>query len=148
MVQVLSDQDMRDFGAKIGALLKGGEIFELIGDIGAGKTTLVKGLAKGLKVTDDVQSPSFTIQRSYQARDGLTLNHYDFFRLNDAGIMIQEIAESLMDPKNITVIEWGESVREVLPSEHIKIEIFYLPKIGRDIRFHFPKKFAYLSPDN
>jgi tRNA threonylcarbamoyladenosine biosynthesis protein TsaE len=60
---IKDDQSMRALGARIGALLRGGEVFELVGDVGAGKTTLVKGLAAGLGVDDDVQSPSFTINR-------------------------------------------------------------------------------------
>ena len=124
---------MRDLGAKISRTLQGGEIFELIGDVGAGKTTFVKGLARGLNVTDDVQSPSFTINRNYECRDGLTLNHYDFYRLAEAGVMTMEIAESLHDPKNITVVEWGESVRDVLPPERTVVKITYLPDEGREV---------------
>ena len=125
---------MRCLGAEIGATLKGGEVFELIGDVGAGKTTFVKGLARGLKITDDVQSPSFTINRNYAGRDGLVLNHYDFYRLTDAGIMAMEIAESLTLPKNITVVEWGESVRDILPPERItRVKITYLPDEGREV---------------
>jgi len=133
-MKVLSDEEMRCLGAEIGATLKGGEVFELIGDVGAGKTTFVKGLARGLKITDDVQSPSFTINRNYAGRDGLVLNHYDFYRLTDAGIMAMEIAESLTLPKNITVVEWGESVRDILPPERItRVKITYLPDEGREV---------------
>lgn len=144
-MKILTDEKMRDFGAQIGAKLKGGEVFELIGDVGAGKTTFVKGLAEGLKISDDVQSPSFTISRSYFARDNLTLNHYDFYRLNDAGIMKMEIAESFADKQNITIVEWGENVREVLPQDRITIQINYLPEIGREIELEIPEKYKYLS---
>jgi len=144
-MKILSDQEMREFGASIGAKLRGGEIIELIGDVGAGKTTLTKGIAEGLGVTDDVQSPSFTIQRSYNARDDLILNHYDFYRLDDAGIMAQEIAESLQSPKNITIVEWGESVRDILPVERIVVHINYLPDTGREIIIEIPEKFTYLN---
>ena len=143
-VILLDDTSMRELGMKIGALLRGGEIFELIGDVGAGKTTFVKGLAAGLGISDDVQSPSFTINRQYKGRDGLLLNHYDFYRLNDAGIMNMEIAESLSEPGNVTVVEWGESVSDVLPSERIIIRIDYLPDEGRDVQLQLPKSFEYL----
>ncbi|MDR1300707.1 MAG: tRNA (adenosine(37)-N6)-threonylcarbamoyltransferase complex ATPase subunit type 1 TsaE [Candidatus Nomurabacteria bacterium] len=132
-MKVLTDAEMRKLGAKIGAELRGGEVFELVGDVGAGKTTFVKGLAQGLEVDDDVQSSSFTINRNYQGRDGLTLSHYDFYRLADAGIMSLEIAESLSEPKNIVVVEWGESVRDVLPKERIVVKITYLPETGRNV---------------
>ncbi|MCL1876582.1 tRNA (adenosine(37)-N6)-threonylcarbamoyltransferase complex ATPase subunit type 1 TsaE [Candidatus Saccharibacteria bacterium] len=143
-MKILSDQEMRRFSAELGAKLRGGEIIELVGDIGAGKTTFVKGLAMGLGVDDDVQSPSFTINRKYDARDGLILNHYDFYRLNDAGILNMEIAESIEHPKSITVIEWGETVRDVLPNDRIVIRIDYLPDVGREIVFEIPEKFAHL----
>jgi tRNA threonylcarbamoyladenosine biosynthesis protein TsaE len=135
---------MIELGRKIGLKLRGGEVLELIGDVGAGKTTFVKGLALGLGIEDDVQSPSFTISRVYDGRDGLTLNHYDFYRLADAGIMKMEIAESIAMPKNITVVEWGESVRDVLPIEKITVKIDYLPESGRDVKLNFPEKLAYL----
>jgi tRNA threonylcarbamoyladenosine biosynthesis protein TsaE len=144
-MKVLSDEKMRNLGARIGVSLKGGEIFELIGDVGAGKTTFVKGLAEGLNIDDDVQSPSFTISRNYPARDVLTLNHYDFYRLNDAGIMEMEIAETLADLRAITVVEWGESVRNVLPDERIIVKITYLPETGREIQFEIPEKFSYVQ---
>lgn len=143
-MKILSDAEMRNLGAKIGAALKGGEVFELIGDVGAGKTTFVKGLAQGLEISDDIQSPSFTINRNYSGRGCLILNHYDFYRLNDAGIMKIEIAESFVDPNNITIVEWGESVQDVLPNERIVVKIDYLPETGREITFEIPKKFTYL----
>ena len=144
---IKSDSEMRAFGTKIGRSLRGGEIFELIGDVGAGKTTFVKGLAVGLEIDDDVQSPSFTINRRYDGRDGLTLSHYDFYRLNDAGIMSMEISESLNDPKIITVVEWGESVQDVLPADQIIVRIDYLPDEGRDVELQIPESFAYLDTD-
>lgn len=113
------------FAKLLGAQLRGGEVFELVGDVGTGKTTFVKGLASGLGVADDVQSPSFTISRLYDARDGLKLSHYDFYRLPDAGIMSYEIAEMVADKAVVTVVEWAESVASVLPDDRIQIEFFY-----------------------
>lgn len=60
---------MKDYGERIGRLLKGGECIELVGDVGAGKTTLTKGIANGLGITETVQSPTFSINRTYQARE-------------------------------------------------------------------------------
>lgn len=120
-VRVNSVEEMIRFGERVGALLTGGEVIELIGDIGAGKTTFTKGVAKGLKIHDDVQSPTFTISRVYQARDGLELAHYDFYRLSDPGILKMELSETTHDPHVITMIEWGEVVAQVLPEDTIKI---------------------------
>ena len=114
---------MQALAARIGAMLQGGEVIELVGDIGAGKTTFTKGLAKGLGIDEDVQSPTFTISRVYEARDDLTLAHYDFYRLVDAGIMSAELYESVHDPKTITVIEWGGVVAGVLPKDRLTLSI-------------------------
>ena len=115
IIEVNGEQETKDLATKIASQLKGGEVFELIGDVGAGKTTFVKGLAKGLEVDDDIQSPSFTISRLYDARDDLQLVHYDFYRLTDAGIMADELNEMVHDEKMITVIEWADIVEGVLP---------------------------------
>jgi tRNA threonylcarbamoyladenosine biosynthesis protein TsaE len=118
--------ETRAYGEALGRLLVGGEVIELIGDVGAGKTTFTKGLAVGLGVDEDVQSPSFTISRVYDARDGLALAHYDFYRLNDAGIMRDELREAMADNKMVTVIEWADIVEGVLPEDRVRI-IFTAP---------------------
>lgn len=123
IIEVKSEQEMKELGRKIGSLLAGGEVFQLIGDVGAGKTTFVKGLATGLGVTDDVQSPSFTISRTYEARDDLVLVHYDFYRLSDAGIMSNELQETTNDPLAVTVVEWADIVEGVLPAGHHTLTI-------------------------
>ncbi len=121
IIEVKSEQETKDLAMDIGSHLKGGEVFELIGDVGAGKTTFVKGLAKGLAIDDDIQSPSFTISRVYDARDNLQLVHYDFYRLSDPGIMANEVAEMIHDDKTITVIEWADIVEGVLPENRYTI---------------------------
>lgn len=121
IIEVKSEQETKDLAMKLSSLLKGGEVFELIGDVGAGKTTFVKGLAKGLNIEDDIQSPSFTISRLYNARDGLQLVHYDFYRLTDPGIMANEVAEMIHDTTTITVIEWADIVEGVLPENRLSI---------------------------
>lgn len=120
-IEVGSEQETRVLGETLGLLLKGGEVIELVGDVGAGKTTFVKGLALGLGIDEDVQSPSFTISRVYDARDNLQLAHYDFYRLNDAGIMADELTETTQDPESITVIEWADIVEGVLPERRLRI---------------------------
>ncbi|MDN5819643.1 MAG: tRNA (adenosine(37)-N6)-threonylcarbamoyltransferase complex ATPase subunit type 1 TsaE [bacterium] len=122
MLKVIdSDHEMREFGQAIGSVLGGGEVIELIGDVGSGKTTLTKGIGLGLDVTDSVQSPSFTINRVYSARDDLELAHYDFYRLDDSGIMSDELSEAINRPDAVTVIEWGGLVDGVLPDDRLTI---------------------------
>jgi tRNA threonylcarbamoyladenosine biosynthesis protein TsaE len=132
--EVQNEAAMKAFGRALGVLLKGGEIIELAGDVGAGKTTLTKGIADGLGVTEDVQSPSFTISRVYDARDGLVLAHYDFYRLHDAGIMADELHETLHDPKSITIVEWAGIVSGVLPDDRLSIRITPMSEISRRLR--------------
>lgn len=123
IINVSDETEMKEIGEKIGKSLHGGEVIELVGDVGAGKTTLTKGIAIGLGVTDNIQSPSFTISRVYLARDDLQLAHYDFYRLSDAGLMANELDESINDAKTITIIEWGGIANDVLPKDRIIIDI-------------------------
>lgn len=116
VIEVSGESETKQLGERIGKLLRGGEVFELIGDVGAGKTTFVKGLARGLLIDDDIQSPSFTVNRIYQGRDGIELVHYDFYRLSDPGIIKNELAEMVVDPNVVTVIEWADIVDDALPA--------------------------------
>ena len=120
--------DTQALAEALGRALRGREVIELISDVGGGKTTFVKGLAVGLDIHDTVQSPTFTISRIYNARDDLELHHFDFYRLQDAGIMSAELAESIEQPNAVVAIEWGEVVHSVLPSDRITVTI----KTGED----------------
>jgi tRNA threonylcarbamoyladenosine biosynthesis protein TsaE len=126
-LKITSAELMVRFGESLGRQLRGNECIELVGDVGAGKTTLTKGLALGLNISESIQSPSFTISRSYTARDNLQLIHYDFYRLPDPGIMCYELAESLSDKLNVVIIEWANSVKNVLPAKHMTIKIASIP---------------------
>ena len=86
-------EDTLNLAAKIGANIRGGEVIELVSDLGGGKTVFVRGLAKGMKSDDQVASPTFTINREYKTGD-LVLSHYDFYRLSDPGIISAELEES------------------------------------------------------
>ena len=123
ILEVNSVQAMMKFGETIGKNIKGGTTVLLIGDVGAGKTTLTKGIASGMGVAEDVQSPTFTISRVYEASGNRTLAHYDFYRLHDAGIMAAELDEAVNDNDTVTLIEWGEVVAGVVPHDHLEIRI-------------------------
>lgn len=114
---------MYEFGVSIGRLLGGGEVIELVGDVGAGKTTLVRGIAEGLGIHETVQSPSFTISRLYDARNNIRLAHYDFYRIDTPGIMADELMESVGDDKTVSVIEWADTVQDILPKDRLTITI-------------------------
>ncbi len=114
--------DMIKIGKDIVGELGDLRVVELIGDVGAGKTTIAKGIAQSLGVKENITSPSFSISNFYAASPK-NLAHYDFYRLSDPGIMRDELAEAISDASNFVVIEWGESVANILPATHAKIII-------------------------
>ena len=128
----------QNFGAKLKAQLATHNlVIELIGDVGAGKTTLVRGIAGGLGVAAEITSPSFTICKKYPFREGL-LSHYDFYRLPDPGIMRDEIAEALAEPGAVVAVEWGADVTDLLPDQRFIIAIKTLPDAGRELTITSP----------
>ena len=132
-IEVKNVDEMISFGHIIGLSLCGGEIIELIGDVGSGKTTLVKGIALGLGIDEYIQSPSFTINRVYTGRDHIILSHYDFYRLPNAGIMANDLQEVIGDPRTVTIIEWAGVVDGVLPIDRLSISIATLTETSRKI---------------
>lgn len=124
---------MKAFGETIGSFLYGGEIIELIGDVGSGKTTLAKGIAVGLGIDEYVQSPSFMISRVYKGRNNITLAHYDFYRLDDVGIMANELQETIGEPNVVTIIEWAGVVKGVLPTDRLSIKITSPTENSREV---------------
>lgn len=104
---------------------------ELIGDVGAGKTTLTKALVEKLGSNDEVTSPSFAINNRYQLNDGREVSHYDFYRLGEAGVISQELLEDLMNPQTCVIVEWAETVSQVLPAERLQMTITTLADGGR-----------------
>jgi tRNA threonylcarbamoyladenosine biosynthesis protein TsaE len=117
-----SSADTERLGELLGKLLSGGEVIELRSDLGGGKTTFVRGLAGGAGSKDNVTSPTFTLNRIYQAGD-LQIHHFDFYRLNDPGILADQLAETVNDDKAVVVVEWADIVRDVLPAERLSIEL-------------------------
>lgn len=128
-----SEIAMRKLGEQIARQMTPGSCIELIGDVGAGKTTFVKGLGAGLGVDEDVQSPSFTISRVYTTPAGRELHHYDFYRLPDAGILEYEFAESLNNMQAITVVEWADVVAGILPAQRVRLTISAIDETRRKV---------------
>lgn len=133
-----------EFARQVGTWLKGGEVFELKSDIGGGKTVFVRGLVEGFGSTDPVASPSFTINLVYVRKDGKTFHHFDFYRLDDPGIMAHELGEVVGDTDVVTAVEWSDSVKDVLPKEHVTVEIMAINENTRHITCHYPDAFGYL----
>ncbi|MBQ6130508.1 tRNA (adenosine(37)-N6)-threonylcarbamoyltransferase complex ATPase subunit type 1 TsaE [Candidatus Saccharibacteria bacterium] len=95
-------------------------VLELVGDVGVGKTTFTRALAKGLGVREPVTSPSFTISKRYTFPGG-ELVHYDFYRLSDPGLMSSDLAEALTEKNTVVVLEWSDSVKNLLPASRLKL---------------------------
>lgn len=127
-----SETEMLEYGKKLGASLEAPVVLELLGDVGAGKTTLTRGIANGLGVTEAITSPSFTISKEYLGKN-YRLVHYDFYRLADPGIMSEDLDEAISDPNTVTIVEWGESIRDVLPDNRKRIEIKYIDENTREV---------------
>ncbi len=123
ITEVNDINEMLDLGQKIGRNVRGGLVIELIGDVGAGKTTLTKGIAIGMGIDETIQSPTFNLNRLYDADNGMKLSHYDFYRLNDAGVMADELSETVSDEQIVTIVEWSDVVSGVLPDDRLVITI-------------------------
>lgn len=132
-MKIQSSDDMMTLGERVAQRISAPAILELVGDVGAGKTTFAQGLAKGLGILEKVSSPSFTISKRYALPGGGELAHYDFYRLDDAGIMRDELAETLADNQNIVVVEWGGGVADLFDGQSIKIEFVMLEGGGREV---------------
>ncbi len=126
MQKFANEQQMIDFGQNLAKTLEAPAVIELIGDVGAGKTTITKGIAHGLGIDDEITSPTFTLSKRYSFQKSgkdCFLVHYDFYRLNDPGIMSEDLLENIQDENTITIIEWGDSVSNLLPEKHLRFYI-------------------------
>lgn len=131
-VNVHSPEETETFAARLAALLKPQDLVTLEGDLGAGKTTFTKGLAKGLGVARMVNSPTFTILKQYPGN--VNLNHFDVYRLenSDEDIGFDELFES----DAVSVIEWAKFIEDYLPNDRLEITITRQSEENRKIQLH------------
>ena len=113
--------ETRAVGEAFAELLRPRDAVILTGELGAGKTTLVQGIARGLDVTDHVASPTFTLVREYHGR--LDVAHVDVYRLERIQDVVDLGLEDLGDGEAVLLVEWGDAVEEVLPADHVTIEL-------------------------
>jgi tRNA threonylcarbamoyladenosine biosynthesis protein TsaE len=135
-----------DIAAAVGRRLKGGEVIELVSDLGGGKTAFVRGLAQGLGSHDTVHSPSFTLSNLYKSNK-LSLYHFDFYRLADPGILNDELRETLTDPAAVVAVEWPAIVADVLPETRLTIRFRPTAETVRQLDFSYPASLNYLIPN-
>ena len=110
-------------GVKLAKELKKGDVIALIGDLGSGKTILTKGIAEGLGVKNPryVNSPTFVIIKEYKGK--LPLYHFDLYRLNRSTLLDAESYDEYFYDDGVTVIEWADKIRTLLPEKHIEVKI-------------------------
>lgn len=132
-------------GEQLGKNALGGEVIELVSDLGGGKTALTTGLALGIGSQDVVSSPTFTISRVYYGLK-LTMHHFDFYRLPEPGLVAQQLQEVCDDPSAVVVVEWGGSVESSMPDARVVINIQKDPDLEnvRIITASYPPKYDYL----
>jgi tRNA threonylcarbamoyladenosine biosynthesis protein TsaE len=145
-IESLSLAETLKIGATIGQKLRGGEVIELTSDLGGGKTSFIRGIAAGMGSDDKVHSPSFTLTNEYRA-NRLTLFHFDLYRLSQAGIISDELAEILNDRTAVVAIEWSRLVENILPDERLSIRIKVTGQNSRKFIFNCPQNLAYLKGD-
>ena len=130
-----SEKETIALGKKTAKKLKGGEVLALFGDLGAGKTTFIKGVAKGLGIKKVITSPTFVLMKPYDLtnknsnKSNITrMVHIDCYRVNSHKA-IEDIGavEYFSDPNTIVVIEWPERIKKILPKDRIEISI----KLGK-----------------
>lgn len=120
------------FAEQLAKTFVGGEVLLLHGELGAGKTHFVKGLARGLAIDEVVTSPTFALHNSYAGR--LALNHFDFYRIEDSEeVEILGLNEFFYDKQAVAAIEWSENVKALLPRNCIAVTIDKIDDNSRKI---------------
>ena len=130
-----SQEETYEFGKKLVEHFKGGDILLLNGELGAGKTTLIKGLASGLGVQDEVTSPTFTLMNHYNTSDHVIkkLVHIDTYRLKDENELKDiGIEDYLCEPDSLCIIEWPEKITKLLKNK--KTIIINIEHLGENKR--------------
>jgi tRNA threonylcarbamoyladenosine biosynthesis protein TsaE len=144
-----SPVDTRALAARLGAHLGSGDVVALTGELGAGKTEFVRGLATGLGVPGEaVASPSFALAYEYQGR--LTLVHLDLYRLSEISPEFLPDLEDYLTGPQVTAVEWAERLGSLIPQEYLEVVLVITGEQERDITFtgHGPRGeelISYLS---
>ena len=122
LLHIASEKETERIGEAIGQAVEPGTVVALIGDLGTGKTTLTKSIAKGLGVTETVTSPTFNIIREYKS-GRIPLYHFDVYRIGDPDEMFELGYEEYFYGDGICVVEWADIIEELLPEDAVIIRI-------------------------
>ncbi len=132
IVYIKNEHDTEEFGMKLASSLEPGDIVALIGDLGTGKTTLTKYIAKGLGVTENIDSPTFNIVKEHKSGI-IPLFHFDVYRLSSGDELMDIGAEEYFYSNGVCIIEWADIVADVVPDNAKVILIEYGDKQGERI---------------
>lgn len=124
-------EDTKKLGLAIAENIQTPMLIELSGDLGGGKTALVKAIAKGLGINQTVTSPTFNIHRSYESPGGTVLEHFDFYRLEDDEIVRNELEDSLQNQNAIVCVEWAQHFSTHLAKDRLTIECHFVNESER-----------------
>jgi len=116
-----SPEATQSLAAALGGVLDAGDLVLLVGELGAGKTAFVQGLARGLGIDEPVTSPTFMIVHEYEGR--LRLAHVDVYRLDRVQDLYDLGFDELVDDDRVTVVEWGDRIEHLVPAEHLVVRI-------------------------
>lgn len=122
LLHIASETETEQFGEAIGRAAEPGSVIALIGDLGTGKTTLTKSIARGLGVTETVTSPTFTIIREYRS-GRLPLYHFDVYRIGDPDEMFELGYEEYFYGDGVCVVEWADMIEDLIPEDAMIIYI-------------------------
>ena len=122
LLHIASEKETEQIGEAIGRAAEPGTVVALIGDLGTGKTTLTKSIARGLGVTEIVTSPTFNIIREYKS-GRIPLYHFDVYRIGDPDEMFELGYEEYFYGDGICVVEWADIIEELLPEDAVIIRI-------------------------
>lgn len=120
--ETFSEEETYKLGERLGGQAQPGQIYTLIGDLGVGKTVFTKGFAKGLGITEHVNSPTFTILQVYEG-GRLPFYHFDVYRIGDVEEMEEIGYEDCFFGGGVCLIEWADLIEEILPKNHTRITI-------------------------
>lgn len=122
MIRTHSPAETRDLGRRLAQLLRPGDVLLLYGDLGAGKSELTRGIARGLGVTGPVASPSFTILNVYD-EGRMPLYHFDWYRLNSAEELYEMGMDEYLGGDGVAVVEWPTQCPEAIPETNLTITL-------------------------
>lgn len=124
-------KDTQSLGARLGKVLKPGMVVSLTGPLGAGKTVLVKGVAKALGIKENIVSPTFTLVQEYSG--SMSMLHLDLYRISGCEEFEQMGGEDFLYPHGVAFIEWSEKIAEMMPADTIYITLTIKDDHSRDV---------------